>query len=146
MQTDIKILLRLHHSLVFFFPCSFYVCRQRVNLSLPLRVSICSVCFRAWITVQFKSQGRPVDGHMWARESEREKEKQVPLHPQSDTYLSLLQRSLIQRPDWSDYPAVPFFKFAIQPINIMKGTNQRWEEAADIVEEVRMGHGYSRAK
>lgn len=80
MQTDIKILVRLHHSLVLgFFVVFFSVRGQRLNLSLSLRVVIRSMCFRAWITVQFESQGRPLDGLMLGGGREK---KQVPLHPQ----------------------------------------------------------------
>lgn len=98
MQTDIKILVRLHHSLVLRV---FSVCGQGVNLSLSLRVFIRSMCFRAWITVQFESQGRPLDGLM---RGEGEKKK-TGSPPPPDTYLSLLRRSQIQKPDWSDHPA-----------------------------------------
>lgn len=82
MQTDIKILVRLHHSLVLVFFFGFFPVRgQRLNLALSLRVVIRSMCFRAWITVQFESQGRPLDGLMLGGCGGGEK-KQVPLHPQ----------------------------------------------------------------
>lgn len=101
MQTDIKILVRLHHSLVLVFFGFFSVRGQRLNLSLSLRVVIRSMCFRAWITVQFESQGRPLDGLMLGGGGG----EKTGSTPPPDTYLSLLRHSQIQKPDWSDHPA-----------------------------------------
>lgn len=95
MQTDIKILVRLHSSLVIVRQCS-WVQRQPFRFAGSFHLAArFSRWADAWITVQLKSQGRAFDGVMRKAGS-------------PETYLSLLearvQRSQIQKTDWSDHP------------------------------------------